>query len=142
MGVPLDVRAVISLAGPFAGLLSSAACVLIYYYTHSTLWLALARAGAWLNLLNLIPVWALDGGHAIQAVSKYGRILFLTGAVLLYWLSSDMLFLLLAAGAAWQSFFTRAPQEGSTKIAIYFALLLCGLAAVLWLAPGQGFELR
>lgn len=37
-------------------------------------WAALARAGAWLNVLNLIPLWVLDGGQAMSALGKLERI--------------------------------------------------------------------
>jgi len=42
---------------------SLAVCVLLWWKTGNGLWAALARAGAWLNVLNLIPVWLLDGGQ-------------------------------------------------------------------------------
>src|SRR5205807_6480876 len=62
LGVPLETRAAVSLAGPLAGFLASVACAVLWLQTGNPLWAALARAGAVLNLLNLIPVWVLDGG--------------------------------------------------------------------------------
>ena len=35
---------------------------------------ALASFSAFINLLNLIPVWRLDGGQAIAAITRTGRI--------------------------------------------------------------------
>src|SRR5438067_1426395 len=64
LGVTQETRAAISLAGPLAGLVSAAACALIYFKTGNALGAGLARAGAWLNLMKLTPVWVIDGGHA------------------------------------------------------------------------------
>ena len=64
MGVSSETRAAISLAGPLAGFFASVACAVIWYQTGNPLWASLARIGAILNLLNLIPVWVLDGGQA------------------------------------------------------------------------------
>src|ERR1700761_796216 len=43
LGVPLRVRAQVSLAGPLAGSMAAGACLLLYQHTHSPLWAALAR---------------------------------------------------------------------------------------------------
>jgi hypothetical protein len=64
LGVPLETRAAVSLAGPLAGFFASLACAALWWQTHNPYWGALARVGAMLNLLNLIPVWVLDGGQA------------------------------------------------------------------------------
>jgi Zn-dependent protease len=136
LGVSLEGRCAIALAGPFAGLISSAACMLVYQQTGSTLWLALANTGAWLNLLNLVPVWALDGGHAIEAVSRLGRILLATIAVVAFLAMHNVILLGLAAGAGWQAFRTPSNSEASEKITIEFALLICALAALLWVSRG------
>src|SRR3979490_2403854 len=56
LGVSIETRAAISLAGPLAGLVVSVVCAVLWWQTGNPLWAALARAGAWLNLLNLIPV--------------------------------------------------------------------------------------
>ena len=141
MGVSLETRSLIALAGPMAGLLSSAACLAMHAQTHSELWLALARSGAWLNLLNLIPVWILDGGQAVQALSRIERTALMTVAILLFVAMSDPLFLGIAAGAGYQAFFSKAPKEGNTKIALYFVALVGLLAMLLHFAPGHGFGL-
>jgi len=57
----------------FAGFLAAVACAAIWWQTGNPLWAALARAGAFLNLLNLIPIWMLDGGQAALALSKMER---------------------------------------------------------------------
>jgi len=143
LGVSLETRAAISLAGPFAGLLAAAACAALWWQTHNSFWLSLTRVGAALNLLNLIPVWILDGGHASLALSKGNRIAVLaTAAVLLLALRENIL-LLVAFGAIYRSFFAKdLPPNPSRFITIYFIAVLTGLALILWLLPGHGFGIR
>jgi Zn-dependent protease len=69
MGVTQETRAAISLAGPLAGFLSAAACGVVAVKTGDPIWLALARTGAWLNILNLIPIWVLDGAGAMTPLN-------------------------------------------------------------------------
>jgi Zn-dependent protease len=52
----------LALAGPAAGGLAALACWAIGSYTGSSLFHALAYAGFFLNLFNLIPIGILDGG--------------------------------------------------------------------------------
>ncbi len=102
LGVSLETRAAISLAGPFAGLLAAIACTLLWYRTGNELWAALATTGASLNLLNLIPVWVLDGGQAAEALSKMERIGLLTLCLVLWLILEQGLFVLVAAGLAYR----------------------------------------
>ena len=81
LGVSVETRAAISLAGPLAGFLAAAACTTVWWQTGDPLWAALARSGAWLNLLNLIPVWVLDGGQAVLALDKLQRALLLAACL-------------------------------------------------------------
>ena len=55
-------NAYLALAGPAAGALASLACWGIGSATGSSLFHALAYAGFFLNLFNLIPIGILDGG--------------------------------------------------------------------------------
>src|SRR5260370_36114 len=84
LGVPLETRAAVSLAGPLAGFFAALACAVLWWQTGNPLWAALARAGAVLHLLNLIPVWVLDGGQAALALSKTERIVLLTACLALW----------------------------------------------------------
>src|ERR1700730_113988 len=52
LGVPLETRAAVSLAGPLAGFLASLACAGLWWQTGHPFWAALARVGALLHLLN------------------------------------------------------------------------------------------
>jgi Zn-dependent protease len=143
MGVSLETRAMVSLAGPLAGLLSAAVCAAIWHQTGDPLWGALARAGAWLNLMNLIPLWILDGGQAVVALGKMERALLLTASLALWLVLGENLYFLVALGAGYQLFFVKdLPPHSSRIAAAYFVILLTGLGIVLHLIPGQGFAVR
>src|SRR4051812_9716535 len=104
LGVSQAQRAQIALAGPLAGWVAAAICTGLYLQTHYLLWAALARAGAALNVLNLIPVWVLDGAQAANALGRTARVVLLCSAVGLWWFGGEGLFLLVAAGALWRLF--------------------------------------
>jgi len=143
LGVPLETRAAISLAGPLAGFLASLACAALWWQTGNPLWAALARAGALLNLLNLIPVWVLDGGQAVLALSKMERIVLLTACLALWLVLGEGLFFLVAVGAGYQVFFARDfPAHPSRATTIYFVVLLTALGVMIRLMPGQGFGVQ
>jgi Zn-dependent protease len=142
-GVPLEVQAEVSLAGPFAGFLAAVVCAVIWSRTGSPLWAALARSGAWLNLLNLIPVWMLDGGHAALALSKAQRFILLMASLAFWLFFNENLFFLVAVGAAYQAFWARdLPAQTNRTTIVYFVVVLAALGLVMGLLPGQGVGLN
>jgi Zn-dependent protease len=94
LGVPLRTRSFVSLAGPMAGLIGALVCVLLWWRTGAAFWIGLATLSAMLNVLNLIPVWVLDGGQAIAALDRNERVIIAAGAVVLAAYFSQPLFLL------------------------------------------------
>jgi Zn-dependent protease len=143
LGVPIETQAAVSLAGPLAGLLASIACAWIWFQTHDHLWAALAYSGAWLNLLNLIPVWMLDGGHAALALSKMERLILLMASLGLWFVFRENFFFLIALGAAYQAFFAGdLPNRPSPATTIYYIAVLTGLGAVMRVTPSHGFGIQ
>jgi Zn-dependent protease len=139
LGVPLATRAAISLAGPLAGFFTAVACAALWWQTGNPLWAALARAGAVLNLLNLIPVWVLDGGQAALALSKMERIVLLTASLALWLVLGENLFFLVALGAGYQVFLAgKLPQHPSRAATIYYVAVLTALGVIIRLLPGTG----
>src|SRR5262249_20240115 len=138
LGVSLETRAAVSLAGPLAGWFAAAVCAAMWFETGSGLWGALARTGAWLNLLNLIPVWGLDAGHAFFALTKKDRAIVLTLAVTALVILGESVFLLLALGAAWRLFTKDFPEESSPSTVFYFVAVVSALAVLMWVLPAQG----
>jgi Zn-dependent protease len=142
LGVTGQTRAAVSLAGPLAGWIAAVACAALWWKTGNGLWAALARAGAWLNILNLIPVWLLDGGQAVLVLDKAERIVLLTTCVALSFVLGESVFFLVAAGAAWRLFTKDMPAQPNRAITAYFIGVLASLGVIMWLMPGQGFGSR
>jgi len=139
IGVSLETRAAVSLAGPLAGALTAFACLFAYSRTGDPLWAALARAGAWLNLMNLIPVWILDGGGAIRALDQLGRWAIVIASLLLALALQEGIFLLVAGGAIWRLFTKDLPPLPSFRTAAYYVALLISLGLILKSVPGELF---
>ena len=139
MGMTRATRAAVSLAGPLTGLLGALICLFIGHRTGNGIWAALARSSALLNILNLIPVWILDGGMAASALSKLERWVLLTASLVLWMLFREGLLLLVAAGVIYRLFSKDLPPVGAPKIAAYYVAVLAGLTTIVYLAPGKGF---
>ncbi|NYF78241.1 site-2 protease family protein [Granulicella arctica] len=140
--ISVATRAEIALAGPLFGLFAAAGCMGLYLYTRMPVFAALAHAGAWLNLINLIPVWMLDGGQAVVALSRVQRGLLLAACVLFFALTDQKVFLLVAAGMVYRLFTKDTPEEPDTRTMVFFVLLLFALGALLKvipMQPGRGF---
>ena len=143
LGVSLETRAAISLAGPFAGFIAAVACAVLWWQTGNPLWASLARAGAVLNVLNLTPVWVLDGGQASHALSKTERIILLSVCLALWLLLGEGVFFLVAAGAGYAAFFAGdLPPHPSRATTVYFIAILIALGVILRLLPGQGIGMN
>jgi Zn-dependent protease len=141
MGVPLDGLAGIALAGPLFGLAAATLCAGLFLWTRQQVFLALAHTGAFINLLNLIPVLGLDGAQATYALSKLQRGLLLASTIVLFAVMHEGVFLFLAAGMAWRLFTKDAPEQGYSRTMVYFLLLLFSLGAFLAIVP-QGTSVR
>ncbi|HEY2460293.1 MAG TPA: site-2 protease family protein [Candidatus Acidoferrum sp.] len=142
LGVSNETRAAVSLAGPLAGAIAAVACALIWVKTGSGVWAALARSGAWLNVLNLIPIWVLDGGQATGALGKAERWVVLGASVGLWIVLKENVFLLVACGCVYRFFTKDFAPNPSRGIASYYVAVLAVLGVVMWWMPGQGFGVR
>lgn len=96
-----------------------------------------------LNLLNLIPVWILDGGQAALALSKTERIILLTASLALWAVLGEGMFFLVALGAGYQIFFAgNLPPHPSRATTIYYIAVLTGLGVIIHLLPGTGLGIK
>jgi Zn-dependent protease len=126
---PKDVRtdAKIGLAGPVVGLAVAAAFQGVAVLTGSGLLRAIAHTGAFINLLNLVPVWQLDGSRGFGALGRIERLLLMVlVAVLLVHTGERGLWLILIPGA-FKAFSTRVPPKPDIPVFLVFAGLLTGL---------------
>lgn len=62
-------EAYLAYGGPLAGLISFLPAVLLYSWTGAPVWAMVIYFGAFLNLLNLLPVSPLDGGRIVTVLS-------------------------------------------------------------------------
>jgi Zn-dependent protease len=135
LGVSTETRAFVSLAGPMAGCIGAAVCALLWLNTGDAFWVGLASLSAMLNVLNLIPIWVLDGGQAIAALDKTERIILSAAAVLLAIMFAQPLFLLVAGGAAYRVFTKDMPATPSHAATVYYLMLMAALGYLITLAP-------
>lgn len=136
-GVTPSTRALVSLAGPLAGAAGAALCGMLWFQTGERLWLGLAGFSALINLMNLIPVWRLDGGQAIVVAGRAGCIAIAVAALLFAAFFSQPLLLLVAGGALYRAFGSDLSGEIPPNHAItaYFIVLLAALGYLAALAP-------
>jgi Zn-dependent protease len=118
----------VGLAGPIWGLGASIAAYLIHVYTQNEFFAVLAKANAWINLFNLLPVWQLDGNHAFRALNRFQRG-FIAALMLAAWAyTQDGLMIILTLVAAFRTFQKDAPREADNSILMEFAILLVALS--------------
>jgi Zn-dependent protease len=120
----------VGLAGPLYGLGAAVFCYLVFLTTDASLFGAIARAGAWINLFNLLPVWQLDGGRGFNALTQQQR--WLATAVLggAFLFTGDGLLILLVLAAAYRSALTSAPSKPDWVALATYAGLVASLSAV------------
>ncbi len=138
MGVSMQTRAAVSLAGPLAGWMGSAACTFVWWKTGDALWAELARTNAWLNILNLVPVWILDGGQAVYALSKAERAVLSIASLALLAAVREPAFILVALVAGVRIFTRDSAEKSSPAITAYFVAVLALLALVMKVVPSPG----
>lgn len=139
VGASKETRAGVSLAGPLAGAISVLACAILWWQLRDPLWSALAWTGAWLNILNLIPIWILDGGQATVALGRTERWIVLTASLLLWLVLKQALFVLVAGGMVWRLFTKDMAPNPSRFIATYYIAVLASLGILMSLMPVQDF---
>ena len=141
---------VISIMGPFFGLILSLACLVGYWLTDLEILAGLAVFNALLNLFNLLPVLPLDGGHVLKSIafsvnSKIGLIVCVLGAALGVYISYSfglaLLGFLLAIGSI-EIFFEYKQRHQSELLplnryaqivsALWYVITVGGLSAIIW----------
>src|ERR1700722_17787311 len=76
------MEACVGIGGPMLGALGALVCNSLGELSNIPIFFALASAGYFLNLFNLMPVGFLDGGRIVTALSRW---LWLPGFALLVW---------------------------------------------------------
>jgi Zn-dependent protease/uncharacterized Zn finger protein (UPF0148 family) len=122
--------AVVGLAGPIWGTGAALFALAVYFATHSAVWGAIARTGAWINLFNLTPVWFLDGSHGFRALAKMDRAMVCAAALALWAVTGVPMLVLVGALAGFRIFTGDAPERGEREILFKFLGLLAILSVV------------
>jgi Zn-dependent protease len=127
----------VGLAGPLWGAAAAGVFLAIGQFGHHAGALAIARAGAWINLFNLIPVWQLDGGRAFNALSRRQRALSAGLLWALALMGADGMILLVALGA---SFRAARPDthQGDGGVFLEYTALVLVLVVMMIVARGHG----
>lgn len=138
-GMSLETLSGIALAGPFFGLLFALTCCVVARTAPGQgtrdLFSALAHVSAWLNLINLIPVFGLDGAQATYALDRMQRWLVLATALIFFGLLREWSFLFIALGLGWRIFQGGYAERPSTKTLVQYVLLLFVLGTVMYVFP-------
>jgi Zn-dependent protease len=141
---------VISIMGPFFGLILSIVCMLGYWLTDIEILAGLAVFNAMLNLFNMLPVLPLDGGHVLKSIafsinSRVGIVACVLGAILGVYVSYHfglaLLGFLLAIGSV-EIFFEYKRRHLSELLPLnpyaqivsisWYVITLVGLSAIIW----------
>lgn len=136
-----ETEAWIGLAGPVLGTIAALACYFVSRDSGSKLLLALAYAGLFINLFNLIPLSPLDGGRVTAVLSPR---IWLVGAPVLVavflWRPSPLLVFLAVLAApqlakAWK-YDAKAPENQvyygvSAETRLTYAMAYIGLVVFL-----------
>ncbi len=141
---------VISIMGPFFGLILSIACLVGYWLTDIEVLAGLAVFNALLNLFNMLPVLPLDGGHVLKSIafsinSRVGIVACALGAMLGVYVSYHfglaLLGFLLAIGSV-EIFFEYKRRHLSELLPLnryaqiisilWYVITLGGLSAIIW----------
>jgi Zn-dependent protease len=147
---------VISIMGPFFGLILSIACLVGYWLTDIEILAGLAVFNALLNLFNLLPILPLDGGHVLKSIafsinSKVGLVTCILGAVfgiyISYHFGLALLGFLLAIGSI-VIFFEYKRRHLSALLplnryaqivsALWYVVTVGGLSAIIWFVGQMG----
>ena len=147
---PMDAEteAFVGIAGPMLGSAAAFVCYMAARETGSGLLMALAYAGFFLNLFNLIPLSPLDGGRIVSVISP--KIWFLGVPILVglfFWIPSPLLVLIaiLALPQIWSVLSGKAAlesryYEAAPAVRIEYAAQYLALAGFLAIMAFEAHE--
>jgi Zn-dependent protease len=132
-------QAQIGIAGPIAGTIGATVAFMFYLSTQDPVFLLAATIGFFLNLINMLPVWQLDGAWVLAPVSPWFQVLGLVAIavlVLIFHFVSVLLILIALLGiSSARAAFRNAnnPYYTSVSAAARLALGAAWLGLVLYL---------
>jgi len=119
----------VGLAGPRWGLYATIAAYLASLAAGGGAWTAIARAAAWLNLLNLLPLGPLDGGRGFRALTRGQRWALAAVLAAAWWVTHEVLLAVLAIAAAARAAFGEGAARPDGGVLAQFVILVAALSA-------------
>lgn len=139
-GVSREDIAAIALAGPLFGLTVALGFLAAWIELHSRICIVMAYVTAWVNFVNLIPVFIFDGAHATYALSRMQRTLIAATCILFFGLtitngdpfgtSTQWIFLIVGLAMGYRCLTNDVPETPSTNTFLYFQALIVVLGLV------------
>jgi Zn-dependent protease len=143
------VEAEVAIAGPLMGSAGAAVCYIVGAQGGGAIWFALASAGFFINLFNMLPVIPLDGGRVVGALSPK---LWIAGVVAIvalcfFWGGAGLIFIVLIVALSWKRILSAFHPDRDTdpyyqvpsgeRLAIGLAYFgLAGFLAIGWHIAG------
>ena len=128
----------IGLAGPVWGLGAAVAAAICAQVGGGPMFRAIAHTGAWINILNLAPVWQLDGSRGFASLTRLHRWI-ATAALGVAWiLTRDGAVLLVLLVAIGRTVLDRAdpPQDrGALALFVFVTLALAVMCLLTQAVP-------
>jgi hypothetical protein len=122
------------LAGPLIGSIATLFFVFFWIATANPICGQLVREGIRLNVLNLVPIWILDGRQAMIPLSAVQRFLLFLAVLSLWYFLHESLFLYVAIGTGWRVVADRTTKS-SARVTAYFFGVVALLGLMAWLVP-------
>lgn len=132
VGVDVNIAAIVALAGPFFGFIAGLISFGIYLQTGTGVWLGVAQFTAWLNLLNLIPVWIFDGSRAMAAIGRQERIAITVVSFALAFLLHSWVAAFVGAATIYRIVKRDYPSQARQRIAYAYIGLVLATTFLSW----------
>jgi Zn-dependent protease len=120
----------IGLAGPIWGFGAALAAFATARVTGSEFWAVIAKITAVINILNLTPVWQLDGSRGFSAFSRAQRWLAVVAIAIAYAITREGMLVLVALVAIWRTFEKNVKASHDWRALATYVALVAALSAL------------
>jgi Zn-dependent protease len=120
----------VGLAGPLWGLAACLATYGVYLVTQWPSWAAIAKVGAWINLLNLAPIWQLDGSRGFRTLTRSQQWIAALIIGLAWVASAEGLLVIMLMIAIFRAAATTPSDQPDRTVLLQYATLVIALTAL------------
>jgi Zn-dependent protease len=132
----------VALAGPAWGLGAALGCAAMYGVTRQPIWVALTYWGAIINLMNLSPIWQLDGARAFMALTRRDRWIAISVIAAAWILTADIMPLVVLGFATFRTVTTPASKQPDPAALWQYNALVVALSALVVFPQLVGLEVK